>query len=125
MTKLILALVLMVTALTAFAQHRPGPGRPGPGGPGGRPGPHYPGPGRPGPGPGPGYPGPGRLPPRPMPPVGYACSVLMIDNWQQVYRSYAGRTDYYSGRCSQAMDRCIYDLRFNRGLRCVEERGRW
>lgn len=119
MTKIIVALVIMLTALSALAQHRPG--RPGPGrpGPGHRPGPSYPAP-RPMPRP---MPGPGRLPPRP--PMGQFCSVAMIDNWHQVYRSYSGRTDYYSGQCRDAMNRCIYDLRFNRGLRCVDQRGRW
>ncbi|HXH74166.1 MAG TPA: hypothetical protein VNJ08_04330 [Bacteriovoracaceae bacterium] len=57
--------------------------------------------------------------------VGFRCSVLMIDNWHRVLRSYTGRADIISGRCTQPMRQCRQSLpRWNRmGYRCVNRNG--
>ena len=116
----ILALTLMVSS--AFAQHRPGPGR-GPGrGP--MPGPHrpgpMPGPHRPGPMPGPWRPGPMPIP-RPMPyPGGYQCRVTLVDRYNNPIRQFFGYSQF-NNYCS-AFNDCNFEQRRMGawGTRCVQ-----
>jgi len=63
--------------------------------------------------------------PRPMPRPMPRCTILRIDNWQQIHNRYFGVRDY-RGFCT-AMDMCMREIAYRRlyNQRCVEPRGQW
>jgi hypothetical protein len=103
MKNFIVFFVLIIMSLPAFAQRRPHPH------------PRFPQP----------HPRPMPHPrPVPVPPPSYSCQVYMVDSFNRVLNRYWGRTDWRTGVCVDAMNRCRMDLRYSGhwNARCVQPR---